>query len=72
MTEDIGALIDNQLLKAVRVAKLLDISRSKAYAMMTAGELPTVLIGKGIRVPAKALAKWVESGTRVPPKARAA
>lgn len=64
MTEDIGALIDNQLLKAVRVAAVLDISRSKAYAMMTAGQLPTVPVGKSLRVPAKALAKWIENKTR--------
>ena len=54
------------LLRVVEVAELLSIARSKAYAMVQAGELPSVRLGKSIRVPAKALndyvARLVEEG----------
>ena len=61
---DIGAQIDSQLLKAQRVAHVLDISRSKAYTLMQSGELPTIRIGHSLRVPAKALARWIEENTK--------
>ena len=47
------------LFRVVEVAELLSIARSKAYAMVQAGELPSVRIGKSLRVPAKALDEYV-------------
>jgi excisionase family DNA binding protein len=41
-------------------AKILDISRSKAYAMVNAGELPFVRLGNLIRVPADALEEFIK------------
>ena len=64
MIEDVGAVIDSQLLKAQRVAEHLDISRSKAYQLMQAGTIPTIRIGGSLRVPAKALTKWIEANTK--------
>ncbi len=61
---DIGAEIDSQLLKAERVAQHLDISKSKAYQLMQTGTLPTIRIGRSLRVPAKALTRWIEANTR--------
>ena len=40
----------NHLLKAVDVAKRLNISRSLAYQLMQSGEIPTVRIRKLVRV----------------------
>lgn len=64
MLEDVGAKIDSQLLKAQRVAEHLDISKSKAYQLMQAGTIPTIRIGGSLRVPAKALTRWIEANTK--------
>ncbi len=64
MIEDVGAVLDSQLLKAQRVAEHLDISKSKAYQLMQAGTIPTIRIGGSLRVPAKALTKWIEANTK--------
>ena len=62
--EDIGVVIDNALLRAPKVAKVLDISTSMAYRMMQAGHLPTVRLGRSLRVPNKALARWIDERTK--------
>ncbi len=53
--------MDTLLLRAEEVQKVLGLGRSKVYEMMAAGELPTVRIGRSVRVPAAALAEWVKS-----------
>jgi excisionase family DNA binding protein len=47
------------LLRIEDVARLLQLSRSKAYSMAKAGGLPAVRIGKSIRIPESALADWL-------------
>jgi len=61
---DIGSQIDTQLLKAQRVAETLDISKSKAYQLMQSGTIPTIRIGRSLRVPSKALTRWIEENTK--------
>jgi excisionase family DNA binding protein len=39
-----------RLLKAIEIAKILQISRSTAYQMMLRNDIPTVHIGKAVRV----------------------
>jgi excisionase family DNA binding protein len=51
------------LLTGTEVAAALGVSRAAAYAMMASGRLPVVRIGRGVRVPAEALALWVEQAT---------
>ncbi|MGH9342482.1 MAG: helix-turn-helix domain-containing protein [Terriglobia bacterium] len=48
------------LLKASEVADRLSIGRATAYEMMSGGVLPTVRIGRAVRVPARALEAWIE------------
>jgi excisionase family DNA binding protein len=50
------------LLKAEEVARRLQVARATVYAMVAAGDLPTVRIGRGraIRVPADALENWIK------------
>jgi len=48
------------LLKPHEVSDRLGIGRSRTYEMLTTGELPSIRIGKSIRVPVDALRKWVE------------
>ena len=48
------------LLKAEQAAKLLNLSRSKFYELMTAGEVPGVVrIGRSVRISRAALVAWV-------------
>ena len=52
------------LLKAPEVAKLLGLGRSKVFAMVAAGELPFIRIGRSVRVPREALEQWIRDHTR--------
>lgn len=58
ITEDSTA---NQplLLRATEVATLLSLSRSKVFELMASGELPSVHIGRAVRVPRVALERWI-------------
>jgi excisionase family DNA binding protein len=52
---------------AVRVpqaAQMLSIARSTAYALIQRGELPSIRVGKSLRVPVAALEAWVERQAR--------
>ena len=49
--------------RADEVATALRIGRSKAYAMMASGELPTVRLGRAVRVPRAALEAWIRAQT---------
>ncbi len=52
------------LLRAGEVARLLCLGRSKVFAMLAAGELPTVRFGRSVRVPRVALERWIEERTQ--------
>ena len=45
-----GTMITGRLLTATEVATILGVSRSKAYHMMRQREIPTITIGKNVRV----------------------
>lgn len=53
------------LLRPEEAGHLLSIGRSKIYQLMAAGEIPTVRIGKSVRVPRAGLLAWVERNTRL-------
>jgi excisionase family DNA binding protein len=48
------------LLRAAQVARLLSISRAKAYQLMASGEIRTVRIGSSVRVDPRDLAEFME------------
>ena len=52
------------LLKASDVGRLLGLGRSKVFAMLAAGELPVIRIGRSVRVPRAALERWVAEHTQ--------
>ena len=52
------------LLKAADVAELLGIGRSKVFAMLAAGELPVIRLGRPVRVPRSALEGWIAEYTQ--------
>ena len=49
-----------KLLKGNEVARLLNISRSRAYILMQTGVIPTVRIGKSRRVRPQDLSAYIE------------
>ena len=56
--------VDKLLLRPQEAAELLGVGRSKVYALLAAGEIPSVRVGKSVRVPAAALRRWVEERGR--------
>ncbi|XID90463.1 helix-turn-helix domain-containing protein [Paenibacillaceae bacterium WGS1546] len=44
------------------VAKILGITKERAYAVARSGLLPTVRIGRQIRVERQQLDRWIEKG----------
>lgn len=55
--------LEDRLLRAVDVQAQLGMSRAKIYRLMQNKILPTVRIGGSVRVPRKALFKWIEENT---------
>jgi len=43
-----------------QVATFLGIGRDKTYALLAAGELPAVKLGRTYRTPRRALEEWLE------------
>lgn len=54
----------SMLLRIPEVARTLGIARSLAYEMARDGRLPTVHIGKAVRVPRRRLEAWIEDRAR--------
>jgi excisionase family DNA binding protein len=50
---------DKLAVKPARVAEFLEISRSKTYELIAAGDIPSIRVGGSIRVPVDALREWL-------------
>ena len=55
-----GRTLEHCLLRADEVARRLAIGKATAYMLMASGRLPTVRIGKSVRVSELALNSWLE------------
>ena len=53
--------MNEKLLTADEVASILNISRSKAHNLMREREIPTITIGKSVRVSREDLEKFLAS-----------
>ena len=53
------------LLDSRQVSRLLGIGRTKVFQMMARAELPTVRVGRCVRVPREALDGWIRDRTRL-------
>ena len=53
--------MERLLLRANEAAELLGLGRAKLYMMMASGQLPTVRIGRSVRVPLDKLREWVDN-----------
>ena len=61
--KEVWLRLEPLLLKAADVGKLLGLGRSKVFAMVAAGQLPAIRIGRSVRVPREALERWVREQT---------
>lgn len=52
------------LLHVSEAAELLGLSRSKTYELVAAGVIPSVKIGKSVRIPRQELLDWIRANTR--------
>lgn len=48
------------LLKPLEAAVLLGIGRTRIYEMLACSEIPSIRIGRSVRVPVSALQRWVD------------
>jgi excisionase family DNA binding protein len=55
----------HEYLKVPEVAAVLRIARSRVYELVGEGEIPSVRIGRSVRVSRKELERWLE-GQRQP------
>lgn len=53
-----------ELLTAKEVQQVLGLGLSKVYDMMARGELPTLRIGRLVRVPRSGLMEWIATSTQ--------
>ena len=55
--------MEERLLRAEEAAGILGLKRSKVYELIAANEIPSMHIGKLVRVPAQALQEWIRLKT---------
>jgi len=53
--------VQPELLRIREVAALLGIGRTKAWQLVATGEIPAVRLGRCVRIPRKALERWIEA-----------
>lgn len=51
--------MERLLFRPAEAADLLGLGRSATYAMIRAGTLPSIRVGRSLRVPAEQLRGWV-------------
>ncbi len=52
-------MTDTLLLRPEDAARELGIGRSKTYELLRRGEIPSIRIGRSVRVPAAQLREWI-------------
>jgi excisionase family DNA binding protein len=53
--------MDQLLVRPAQAAKMLAVGRSTLYALVKAGVLPAVRVGRSTRLPVAQLRAWVEA-----------
>jgi excisionase family DNA binding protein len=56
----VASLTINLVLRVPELAEVLKINRGMAYELVNSGQIPSIRIGRSIRVPVDALRKWIE------------
>ncbi len=52
------------LLRVSEACKMLSVSRATMYELVKDGTVPSIQLGKEIRIPVEALRKWVEDQSK--------
>lgn len=53
--------MEKLLLTPVEVVELTGIGRTRVYALIAGGELPSIKVGRSVRVPAEELRAWISA-----------
>ena len=61
-----ATLIDRMALKPKEAAALLGIGRSTLYALLAAGVIPSIRIGRAVRVPVDQFRDWLRRQSETP------
>jgi len=51
--------MDNKLLTPMEVAEMLSIGRTKIYELLASGVIPSIRIGRSVRVSTRVLEAWI-------------
>jgi excisionase family DNA binding protein len=57
-------MMETLLLRPEEVRQVLGLGRATVYQMIAAGELPSVHVGRAVRVPREGLERWVRENTQ--------
>jgi len=49
-----------ELLKVEQAAQVLGLGRSATYELVGAGEIPSIRVGRALRIPRRGLTEWIE------------
>lgn len=52
--------VERLLYRPAEAADSIGVSRSRMYELIASGEVPSVRVGRTLRVPVDALRRWVE------------
>jgi excisionase family DNA binding protein len=52
--------VEKLLLTPKEVFQIIGVSRSKGYSLLQAKVIPSIRIGKSVRIPTQSLRQWVE------------
>ena len=55
--------MEKLLLRPTEAAEVISLGRSKIYDLIAKGVIPSIRIGKSVRVPAEGLREWVKAQT---------
>ena len=58
-------MTETLLLRPEDAARELGIGRSKTYELLRRGEIPSIRIGRSVRVPAEKLRQWINEQAEV-------
>jgi len=56
--------MDRLLVKPMEAAQLIGVGRTRIYEMLASGEIPSIHIGRSVRIPTDKLRQWVEEKTQ--------
>ena len=51
--------MERMLLRPAEAAEAIGVSRSRMYELLASGELPSIRVGRTVRVPVAALQAWI-------------